>query len=161
MQRKLSEAWSPRSSFGALKSPEAEFGLDTSNCRGVRFVRFESGSEFSCESELPSFGARSSPSLGFICFRAQLRLEPGPRKMLSECPQTQGRVTEFRFAIESEFRFHLFSHTAPEWSPDPEKCFPNVLRHPPKMPPEGLWKPLQGTARRRPGKGPKKTTLCN
>ena len=71
------------------------------------------------------------------------------------------RGTEFRFEIESEFRFHLFSCTAPEWSPDPEKCFPNVPRHPPTMLPEGLWKPLQGTAWRRPGKGPKKTTLSN
>ena len=29
------------------------------------------------------------------------------------------------------------------------------------MSPEGLRKPLQETARRHPGKGPKKTTLCN
>ena len=71
----------------------------------------------------------------------------------------QVRGTVFRFAIESEFRFHLFSRTAPEWSPDPEKCFPDVPRH--QMLPERLWKPLQGTARRRPGEGPKKTTLSN
>ena len=81
--------------------------------------------------------------------------------MLSECPQTQVRVTEIRFEIESEFRFHLFSHTAPEWGPDLEKCCPMGLRRSPKMLPEGLWKALQGTAWRRPGKGPKKTPFVN